>query len=140
MITGVDARIADALLSHLQDADLGVPVAWPGADFTPPDGPYLAVSLFPAPVTTATIATHDRRDGIMQVSVFWPRGAGIIGPMELAGRVADRFPRTTRLIAGAGQEVRIDRTPSQAAPVQEPGWVQIPVTINWTSFVRVNGA
>jgi hypothetical protein len=139
MIDGFDAAVTDALLSHLQDADLDVPVAWPGSDFTPPDGPYLAVALFPLPVTTATIATHDRHDGIMQVSVFWPRGDGIIGPMELAGSVVARFPRMTRIVR-SDRVVRIDRTPSVGAPVQEPGWVQIPVTINWTSWVRFNGA
>ncbi len=139
MIEGVDAAITDALLSHLQDADLDVPVAWPGADFTPGATAYLAVTLFPAPTTVATITTHDRHDGIMQVSVFWPRGEGIIGPMELAGRVIARFPRGTRLDRN-DQSVRIDRTPWTSPPLQEAGWVQIPVTIPWTAFVRVNGA
>lgn len=136
MIEGVDAAVTDALLSHLQDADIGVAIAWPGARFTPPETAYLQVSLFPLPTSVATLTSHDRHDGIMQVSVFCPRGEGVIEAMEIAGCVLARFKRTTRIEKNS-RTVRIDRAPSVAGVVQETGWLQIPITIPWTAYVRL---
>jgi hypothetical protein len=123
----------EALFAHLRSADIG-PVAWPGIRFDP-TGAYLGVSVFFLPATAATVTSHDRRDGIMQVSVFWPAGDGLIRPMEWAQAVVARFPRHTTLSRN-GRDVRIVRPPYMAAPLQEADWLQIPVTIPWTSWVR----
>ena len=129
------ADITDALLAHLKGAHITAPIAWPGANFTPADGNYVQVSIFYSPATAATLTSHDERTGLMQATVFWPAGKGIIAPLDLVDTIIDRFPRNTT-IRGNSREVRVTQPPYAAAALQEAGWLQVPVTIPWTSWVR----
>ena len=129
------SEIADALLTHIKGAGLSIPIAFPGAEFPQPTGAYVQVSLFPSPTAAATLTSHDVQSGVMQASVFWPRGEGLISPMAVADAICARFARNTE-IKGTAVVIHINRPPYTASILQEAGWMQLPVTIPWTAWVR----
>lgn len=127
-----DTRVAEALMDRVRGVSLSppLPVAWPGVDFAPPQAGYLAVSLLPAETTGFGVGDEDDvlRSGVLQVSVFWPEDRGVTAPMERAGAVAAHFPRGLRIYR-EGVRVRVERPPTVAPPLFEPGWVQVPVSV-----------
>lgn len=134
-ITGPDARIADALLWHLSQIDLtpARPLAWPGKSFSPVVGtPYLFATYMPNATTSTGLAFNAPRDfrGLFQVSVFWPAGRGIVYPLELAGSVAAHFKMGTRIMR-SGLKVELNQPPEVAPPIEQPDWLQVPVTVRW---------
>ena len=137
-----EPAIADALLGHLAEMVTPLQIAWPGRPFTPPADPYLAVAMFRDPTEAATIASHDRHAGAMQVSVFWPTSSttirqGVVAVSEVAAEIAAHFPRGARIERG-GYVVRIISPPSVLSPIQiEDGWEQTPVRIRWSAWARI---
>ena len=132
----VEASILNAFMHRINDLGLALPIAWPNVDFTPPaDGKYIAVSFMPNTATRVAITsgTPHRRVGLLQLSVFWPRGAGVYDPMAKADEIAAGFPADLILL-GAGVRVRITKTPDIAGPLVEDHAVHIPVTVSWESF------
>lgn len=130
-----EALIADALLWHLSQIALSPPrpIAWPGVRFTPAVGtPYLFAAHLPNMTTPTGLAFDAAREfrGLFQVSVFWPAGQGIVEPMELAGEVAAHFASGTRVERG-GLVVEVNRPPEIAPPIEQPDWIQVPLTIRW---------
>ncbi len=140
MAVTIEGGILDALQYHLSLMPMSPvrQIAWPNVPFTPVIGsPYLAVNDFPTDTITRTVANDGTAiyEGFLQVSVFWPVGQGLIGVKELAGHVAAYFKRGTAIQRnGVGPVVRIERAPVIAAPIIEPAWVQVPVTVYWRSF------
>ena len=127
--------ILGALMEHLRQGYTAAPIAWPSVDYTPPAGRYIAVSLFSVPAAGETIASHDRRSGIMQISVMEPLGLGVIGATQEADDIAALFARNTQ-IAGTSVLVRIMEPPTIGGPLVEKARVQIPVSVRWTSFTE----
>ncbi|MET3352375.1 UNVERIFIED_ORG: hypothetical protein ABID33_000258 [Xanthobacter viscosus] len=130
-----EAQIADALIWHLSQLVLtpARPIAWPGVPFSPTVGvPFLSATHLPNTTSATGLAFDAGREfrGLFQVSVFWQPGKGIIEPLDLAGQVAGHFERGTR-IARHGRMVEVNRPPDVAPPIEQPDWVQVPVTIRW---------
>lgn len=130
-----EAQIADALIWHLSQLVLTPtrPIAWPGVPFSPTVGvPFLSATHLPNTTGATGLAFDADREfrGLFQVSVFWPAGKGIIEPLDLAGQVASHFARGTR-IARHGRTVEVNRAPEVAPAIEQPDWVQVPVTIRW---------
>lgn len=130
-----EAVIADALLWHLSQIPLSPsrPIAWPGVRYSPVVGtPYLFATHLPNMTTATGLAFDAGREfrGLFQVSVFWPAGQGVVAPMELVGAVATHFSNGTR-IGRAGLVVEVNRPPEAAPPIEQPDWLQIPITIRW---------
>lgn len=140
MAQGIDAMIAAALLDHLSDIVTNpvMPIAMPGVEF-PKKGQakpsrYLAAFFIPNATRTVTLANGTQQHvGLLQVSVFWEAGAGIIKPLDLAGQVIEHFSKDTSLLAG-DIKIRVDREPWAAGPIQEPNGISIPVTISYHAF------
>lgn len=140
MATGTEASILTAMLSHLGTLTLSpaMAVAYPGVNFPPagqtkPDN-YLSVTFLPNRTDTLSIGNgHQRHQGILQVSVIWKSGNGIVKPLEVADAIIRHFDKGTRLRSGA-VVIQIDRKPWAAGPLQEQDRVQIPITIPYTSF------
>lgn len=135
MAATVEGNIAEALFRHFSALSLpsGVRVAYPGAAFTPTEGqPYVRLTFVPnTPVQSAiSFDAEPIRLGLLQVSVFWPAGQGVIGAMDLAGLIRLHFKRGTK-IDESGVLVWIINEPEIAAPIQEPTWLHVPVTIPW---------
>lgn len=132
----VEASILDAFMTRINGLSLGLPIAWPNVDFDPPaDGKYIAVSFIPNGANRVAISTDTphRRIGLVQLSVYWPKGAGAVAPMEKADEVAAAFPADLRLTAD-GARVRVTKDADLSGPLVEDHALQIPVTVNWEAF------
>jgi len=137
MPTGVEAKIADLLLTHLGALTFtpAIPVSYPGVPFTPPEGTYLEATFIPNTNVNRFVG-HDsttEHRGILQVSVYAPASVGLIPPLGIAGKVVEHFERGAVIVDGT-LRVRISGRPSVAAPIQEPDRVHIPVSVNWRAF------
>lgn len=132
----VEADILGALMSRVNSLGLGVPVAWPGVNFDPPaDGKYIAATFIPNGAGRVAISTGTahRHIGMLQLSVFWPRGAGQVAPLEKASEIVDGFTTDLKLTAGSNT-VRITKKPDLAGPLTEPHATHVPVTVSWETF------
>ena len=140
MATGTDAIILAALLDHLAGLALSPApaVALPGIAF-PPAGQekpesYLQVSFLPNGTETLSVGNgRQMHQGILQVSVYWKAGVGLIKPLDVADRIIGHFAKGTRLVSN-DVTVKVDRKPWVSGPLQEPDRVQFPVTIPYRSF------
>lgn len=137
MATGVETRIAEALFARLASLVLSpaVPVAWPGRDFRA-SGAYLRPSFLPAATAAFSVrpdGTNEHR-GLLQVDVFWPEDKGLTEPMERASEVIAHFKRGTTMYR-EGVKVRVVRPPYPSPALQEPGWLQVTVSIPYLAFV-----
>lgn len=93
-----------SLFSELPD------VAWPNSGYDPsPDKVYL--EPFNTPLAPLRLGLNDdssvRRDGIYQINVFGPKGAGVKETESLAKGVAQHFPKGTELFTVSGHKVRV---------------------------------
>lgn len=140
MATGTDATILAALLAHLEQLTFtpALQIAMPGVDFpksgqTKPDN-YLTADFMPNITTNSELGSgQEQHRGMLQVSVFWKKGAGHIKPLEAADKIIKHFAKDTTLYAG-GLKIVIDRTPYAASPLQETDRVQVPVTVRYHAF------
>jgi hypothetical protein len=109
-----------------------LPVAYPGIDFTA--GPnYLRADFLPNQTRQVTIGDDpQQKRGLLQVTVVWVSGEGLIKPLNAAGAVINHFKNLV-LWAGATR-ITVDREPWAASPIQEADRVSIPITIPWHAF------
>lgn len=138
MATHIQALIDAALHDHLKTLTLPhcSAIAFPNVNFKAPSAaPYLRVQQFPNKPINPRIAygKDPVREGLYQVSVFTPAGAGAIETTDLAGLVADHFTRGTKLTAGT-LEVLVLEEPTIAPGLQEKTRFQIPVTVPWIAY------
>lgn len=134
-VTGTEAKIAEALLWYVGQIVTTPPlkVANPNVGFTPTlNTPYLAVTYMPngAALDGLPFNSDETHIGLLQISVFWPAGAGIVQPMQVAAQVAAAFAPGLRFARG-GVEVSVDQKPITSGALQESDWMQIPVTVRW---------
>lgn len=134
MLLAVD--VATALLQHCEKLKFGNPQmkrAMPDADFTPEAGkPYYRIDLFRnAPFWTG-LSAGKIDQGLMQVTVVWPKGQGIIKSSRAADAVLAHFPKNLKLTLGTAR-VKIGQG-WVAAPLLDEAWTETPVTIPWTAL------
>jgi hypothetical protein len=139
--TGKAAQILDTLLARIAALDLttllgaGARVAYPepSTTFAPPaDGKYLAVSYFPNRPAAEGLSSGRVDQGLLQVSVVWPRNQGLIKPAQVVQAVIDHFPNGLALVSGSTR-VKVSGNPWAAAPITDTDRVSFPVTIPWTA-------
>lgn len=127
----VDLAILDGAMNRLQNSGpAGVPVAWPGIPFNPPDGEtsrWLEASIFPS--ESANIAWQNSSPsqfrGFVQVLVgFRPNRFGIRGPWQTAEAIVALYPKGTAL-----GPAKVSSRPSLGPLVADGGKSYIPVTI-----------
>ena len=126
-------KIADALLAHLREFTTDLPIMYPGFS-NAPAGPYIRADLFPAPAENAALTRWVLHTGTMQIGIFEKQGQFIIEPMAEAARLAAHYRDQT--IERDGVAVKIIRPPSVRGAVYSDGWMQIPVEVRWTCWVR----
>ncbi|WP_292041068.1 MULTISPECIES: phage tail terminator-like protein [unclassified Brevundimonas] len=128
-------KVTDALLSRVGSLVLSpaLPVAYPGLSFTPPaGGKYLTAEVFyNAPRWEG--ATSGRMDqGLLQITVVWPKGVATIQPITVADAVRSHFAKGTELFSN-GRKVTVSQEPRIATPLIEDSRTLVPVTIPWVS-------
>lgn len=127
------ADIASTLLARCATLSVGspaLPIAYPDRPYTPPaDGKYLEVSLFYNRPAWEGLSSGRMDQGLLQITVVWPKNSGIPGPMRHASDVIDHFPKGLALANG----VRISAQPYAASPLIDDSDVRVPVTVAWTA-------
>ena len=118
----------ESFCESLQDAALGVPVAWPGTQMNPPsDGIWLLVRHFP---NESEDLAWDNDGAILvrgffQVEVNYRHSlAGIFPASRLADTIISTFPKGT-----AVADVFVEKHPWQSPEVVEDDRNFIPVTV-----------
>lgn len=128
--------IADALLARCGSLNVGspaLPKAYPEASFTPPaDGKYLRIDFYPNRPAWEGLSDGKLSQGLLQITVVWPKGQGIVRPMDAAQAVMGHFAKGTILSSGSAR-VKINGEPWAASPLSEAGQVSVPVTIPWVA-------
>lgn len=138
MATFPETKVFEGLAEHLKALVFVpvIPISWPNRNFTPPAaGGWLKVNMLPAPTSSLAIADGSNQYiGVMQVSVFWPENTALTTPSEKAGQLIAWFKAGTTLYR-EGVKIVINRPPYQSAPLPEPSWLQVPVTIPYLAHV-----
>lgn len=136
-----ETAIVIGLFSWLRDMPAPYPVAGPNLSFNPPRDaqgellPYLSVKVMPArPDDVGVSRGSVGMIGIMQVSVFFPKGKALTPAIDAAGAIARRFAFTT-VIRYDGVNIKITGTPAVEGDLEEDDRVQVPVSIPYQAFV-----
>lgn len=138
MITGKPALIYDALMTKVGTLVTGsptLPVSYPEPveTFVPPtDGKYIEVIDFTNQPAWEGLASGVLDQGILQLTVIWPKNAGLIGPKQVVASIKTHFAKATRMVSGS-VGVKVTREPWAASPIIEADKVRIPITIFWTA-------
>lgn len=118
----------ESFCESLQDAALGVPVAWPGTQMNPPsDGIWLLVRHFPN--ETEDLAWNNDGPiivrGFFQVEVNYRHSLqGIFPASRLADTIIKEFGKGVQI-----SDVFVEKTPWQSPEVVEDDRNFIPVTV-----------
>lgn len=136
MATGKPAQIADALLARASTLAVGspaLPILFPEihAD-QPASNKYIEVRVIPNRPAWEGITSGVQDQGLLQINVVWPKGQGVIAPLEAAQQVMSHFPKGLALVSGA-TKVRITAEPYASQPLAEEDQVMVPVTISWAA-------
>ena len=141
MAAGTDAIIFKALTDRLLAMPQVLPVAAPNIVF-PPAGQqtpakYLRLAFLPNQTRQITVGDDpQQKRGLIQVSVVWPVGQGIIAALNVADQVIDHFKNQT--LFASGVRITISSEPWAAGPLQDGDRVQVPVTIPYIAFEPEN--
>ena len=127
--------IADALEALFARCALltELPLAWPERGFSPPeDGKYLRVDISLNSPFWEGVASGRVDQGLLQATVIWPKGLGLIAPCAKADEVIAHFHQGLRMRAGAAT-VKVAGAAYAMSPLTESGQVEVPVIIPWTA-------
>lgn len=118
---------------EMTSANPGLPVAYPDAPFTPPtDGRYLRADLFTNAPFWEGLSSGRIDQGLLQITVVWPRNTGALAIREAVADVMAHFPKGLLLVAAAAR-VRVNREPWPASPIIEDDKTSIPITVSWVA-------
>ena len=134
-MSGLETQIFRAFTAAIDTfvAENPIDLAYPNALYTPGAGPYLRPWMLPAPTSAFDYRATNEYRGVMQIDVFWPAGLGLVAPLEMAAALIAFFPRGSQL-AGDDLTVSINEPPYLGPALQEPGWIQIPVSIRFRAL------
>lgn len=133
------SAVYDALMARVATIVTGsptLPVAYPevGETFSPPaDGRYLEVAFYPnRPLMEGLAAGVKIDQGLLQITVVWPKNDGLVRPLEVAEIVKAHFAKGLPMTA-TGAVVRVSKETWIAAPLSGTADVRVPVTVSWTA-------
>lgn len=132
------ANILEALLNRaalMSSQGPTLPVAFleqPETFVSPEDGKYLEVDFFPNGTRWEGLTSGKMVQGLLGVTVVWPKSQGAIAPNAKADAVAAHFNKGLVLQVG-GTRVKINREPVINEPLSYPDKLSVPVNISWES-------
>lgn len=129
------ATIRAALETRLNGISPAIPTAWENTEYTPAVGtPWQRVNLLLAdPVDYAVTSDVVEWRGLLQVTLYYPRGVGTAAASARAQAVATRFAPVQTLTSGS-TEVEILSTARIETGTGVDEWWCIPISIPWRSF------
>lgn len=129
------ADVVKALLDRAGTLSYSSPVmkkAMPDVTFSPETGkPYFRVDHLPNRPFWAGLSSGRIDQGLLQITVVWPKGLGIVKASAAVDAVKAHFPKKLKLTQGTAT-VKIGEA-WHAAPLQDDAWTETPVTIPWTA-------
>lgn len=135
---GTDAKIAESLFTRLAALVLSpaLPVSYPEPVrpfVRPASGPWLEANFLPAATAGIGISSWDEHVGLLQVTVVYPNGSGVLAPLEIAHNIVAWFPRNLSLTNCA-----IYATPIIGTMFPDPdnSTTRTPVSVRYRSFVK----
>ncbi|MDK4720133.1 phage tail terminator-like protein [Rhizobium sp. CNPSo 3968] len=137
MATTTDAIIFAALQAHLRTMPNVLPIAGPNVTFpaagqTKPEK-FLKLDFLPNRTRQITLGDDPQQKiGLLQVSVMWPVGKGILDAVEVAGTIINRFKN--QVLFASGVKITISSEPWAASPIQDVDRLNIPVTVPYIAF------
>lgn len=130
------ADIPDALLTRLGTLAVGspaLPIAMPDVGFDPSSSEaFLEARYFRNAPLWEGLAGGVVDQGLLVVSVMWPKGQGVIAMNEAAQKIADHFPKGLTLKSGS-TGVKLNKEPVIASPLTEGDKTIVAVSISWTA-------
>ncbi|MGA0604859.1 phage tail terminator-like protein [Phenylobacterium sp. VNQ135] len=133
------SEIPAALLERLTSLEVGsppLPIAYPDVSFDPatdaPQGKYLEAGYFRNAPAWEGLSEGVLDQGLLVVSVVWPKGQGVIAMNAAAQAVADHFPKGLTLKSGS-TAVKINREPVIASPLTEGDKTIVAISIPWVA-------
>jgi hypothetical protein len=134
--TGQAAQIMEALFARCATLAVGspaMPVTYPEVAFTPPaSGKYLQADFFANRPAWEGLGSGKLAQGLLQITIIWPRGQGIIQAGQDAQAVIDHFAKGLNLFNG-GVKVSINQEPWAASPITDGTDLRLPITIPWVA-------
>lgn len=124
--------ICNALEAKLKALAPQIDVAFENVDYEPTKGTaWMRCSHFPAPKVRigVGIGGYNEVSGFMQVSVFYPSGAGRKAALDKVDALVQHFAVGTGLSSN-GQAVLIEQA-FRLPVVPEPDWYHVPVEVHW---------
>lgn len=139
MSTGADIYLA--LMGRVETLTVGspaLPIAYPEQNpvFDPataaPDGKYLDVRDFPNRNAWEGLAGSEVKQGLLQITVAWPKNKGLVAPKQAADEVIVHFAKGTVMTSGSAR-VTVNKVPWQSPPLSDDTEVRVHVTVPWTA-------
>lgn len=128
--------IANALLTRaalLETDGPELPVAMPDIAFEPPaDGKYLRATVFYNTPAWEGLGPKALAQGLLQITVVWPRGVGIIEALSVAEIVKQEWPKGLTLRQNS-TTIKINKAPWSGSPIEDEGMTLVPVSISWSA-------
>ena len=132
--------ITRTLAQAVEDLTLGVPIVMENQEFIPPDtGQWAAMFMLPIPVETMGkgLSFADENEGVMQLSLFDTDTGGLSAALlQLADTIGGEFVHGKEFTFPAfNNEIVFIQNTSRGASRIEGGYLQMDVSVNWTSYV-----
>lgn len=133
------SEIPAALLARLSSLAIGsppLPIAYPDIPFDPATqslaGKYLQAGYFRNTPAFEGLSSGVLDQGVLVVSVVFPKSGGVIAINQAAQFVADHFPKASALKNGSTR-VKISKEPVIGSPLQEGDKTIVAVTVSWVA-------
>ena len=123
--------VRSALETALAAMSPALATAFQNVPYEPVQGtPWQAVTLLPGAPFNPEMGTFTTEAGMLQVSLFYPLGAGPGAAEARAQLIRATFKRGTALTA-AGVVTTVEATPEIAPAMTEDAWLHLPVRIRF---------
>lgn len=114
-----------------------ISVAWENVTFSP-GSRYVRANLLPAQtISLDLLGKHRRYQGLLQVTLVMPQGAGMGATEALVSSLEALYPQHAWFTAG-GLSVQIVRPMSAASGIPGDGDVSVPVTCRYQADIVVS--
>jgi len=131
------AAVRQALEQRLDALLPALETGWENQDFDPPSAdPFQEVQLLPTEPDNPEFGPLVVEQGILQVTLCYPLGAGPAAAAARAELVQAQFARGTSLVQG-GVVVTIERTPEIGVALIDDARYRLPVRVRW--YANVGG-
>jgi hypothetical protein len=129
-------EVDTALLQALVDLALGIPIAYPNEDFTPPtDGSdWIMTTQLPAITEAASLGVGgwDRLLGILQIDFNSKPGTGTATLLGYAQAALDEYVAGKNYTSGSQTVKVLQAYRSQILEID--GWARVAVSVSWQAL------